>query len=207
MPISSKPLRILIADDHALVRVGLSSVLALEDDIEIVAEACDGLEAVALNRQFRPDVALFDVRMPKMDGIEAARRVCAEFPDAIILMLSTAELDDEVAQAEKAGARGFITKNADANILATAIRRAAKGELQFSVGGQKRRSEKRHLGTRELEVLAGMSKGRSNKEIAAELYLSEHTVKTYVKGVLSKLGAADRAAAVAVAFERGILKI
>lgn len=207
MPPSSKPLRILIADDHALVRVGLSSVLALEGDIEIVAEACDGLEAVSLSRQFQPDVALFDVRMPKMDGIEAVRRVCAEFPEAIILMLSTAELDDEVAQAEEAGARGFITKNADAHSLVTAIRRAAKGEMLFSVGRQMRRNEIRHLGPRELEVLVGMSKGRSNKEIATTLHLSEHTVKTYVKGVLSKLGAADRAGAVAVAFERGILKI
>jgi two-component system, NarL family, response regulator len=207
MPPSSKPLRILIADDHALVRVGLSSVLALENGIEIVAEASDGLEAVALYHQFRPDVALFDVRMPKMDGIEAVRRVCAEFPKAIILMLSTAELDEEVAQASEAGARGFITKNEDVPVVAAAIRRAAGGELIFSTEVMKRLSANRQLGPRELEVLAGMSKGRSNKEIAIALHLSEHTVKTYVKGVLSKLGAADRAGAVAVAFARGILKI
>lgn len=187
--------------------MGLASVLALESDVEIVAEASDGLEAVALYHQFRPDVALFDVRMPKMDGIEAVRVVCEEFPEAVVLMLSTAELDEEVAQAAAAGARGFITKNEDPPILAAAIRRAAEGELQFSSGALRCLNDNRPLGPRELEVLAGMSKGLSNKEIAATLNISEHTVKTYVKGVLSKLGAPDRAGAVAVAFERGILKV
>ena len=204
---SRKPLRILIADDHAVVRVGLSSVLALEGDIEVVGEASNGAEAVALFKAHGPDAALFDVRMPGMDGIEAVRAVCADFPDACILMLSTAELDEEVAQAVAAGARGFINKTRDVSELAEAIRGAVRGELQFSAGVLERLAERTHLAPREVEVLNGMARGLSNKEIASTLHLSTHTVKTYAKGVLAKLGTPDRAGAVAAGFERGLLKV
>ena len=200
-------LRILIADDHAVVRVGLMSVLSLEPDIEVVAEASTGEEAVLLFRKHRPDAALFDVRMPGMGGIEALRQVCSEFPEACIVMLSTAELDQEVADAEKAGARGYITKTSDTVSLASVIRSAVSGESQFSSGLRKRLNERVQLAPRELEVLAGMARGLSNKEIAAKLFLSTHTVKTYVKGVLLKLDMPDRAGAVTEGFKRGILKM
>ena len=206
-PTPTPKLRILIADDHAVVRVGITSVLSLEADIEIVAEAATGEEAVALFKKHRPDAALFDVRMPGMGGIEAVRQVRAEFPSACIVMLSTAELDEEVAAAEKAGARGYITKTNDSISLAEVIRNALRGELQFSASVRQRLNERTQLAPRELEVLAGMAAGLSNKEIASQLCLSTHTVKTYVKGVLEKLGTPDRAGAVTEGFKRGILKV
>lgn len=200
-------IRLLIADDHAVVRVGLASVLALEPDIEIVGEAANGEDAVRLFREVKPDVALFDVRMPGKDGIAALREVCAEWPDACVLMLSTLELDHEVAQAAAAGARGYINKASDTAQLAAALRDALDGKPQFSPGALDRLARGTELAPRELEVLAGMARGLSNKEIAAELHLSTHTVKTYVKGVLAKLDSPDRAGAVAAGFERGILKV
>lgn len=203
----SKKLRLLIADDHAVVRVGLASVLALEHDIEIVGEAADGDEAIRLFRETKPDLALFDVRMPGKDGITALREVCAEWPDACVIMLSTLELDHEVAQAAASGASGYINKAADTAHLAEALRGALAGKPQFSPGALDRLARGTELAPRELEVLAGMARGLSNKEIAAELHLSTHTVKTYVKGVLAKLDSPDRARAVAAGYERGILKV
>ncbi len=206
-PTPPQKIRILIADDHAVVRVGITSVLSLEVDIEIVAEAATGEEAVALFKIHQPDAALFDVRMPGMGGIEAVRQVRAEFPAACIVMLSTAELDEEVAAAEKAGARGYINKTSDSVSLAQVIRNALCGQLQFSASILQRLNERAQLAPRELQVLAGMSAGLSNKEIASKLYLSTHTVKTYVKGVLEKLGTPDRAGAVTEGYKRGILKV
>lgn len=200
-------LHVLVADDHAVVRVGLASVLALEPDFTVVAEAASGEEAVQLFRQHRPDVALFDVRMPGMDGIAALREVCREFPEACVVMLSTLELDSEVAQAAAAGARGYINKTSDTAALAAALRNAVQGIHQFSARALERLARHTELAPRELEVLTRMARGLSNKEIAAELHLSPHTVKTYVKGVLGKLGTADRAGAVAAGFGQGILKV
>ncbi len=197
----------MIADDHAVVRVGLSSVLALEGDIEVVGEASSGAEAVQRFRELMPDIALFDVRMPGMDGIAALRAVCTEFPEACVIMLSTLELDHEVAQAAAAGARGYVNKASDTAHLAATLRGALAGKPQFSPGALDRLARGTVLAPRELEVLSGMARGLSNKEIAGELHLSTHTVKTYVKGVLAKLDSPDRARAVAAGFERGILKI
>lgn len=203
----AKKIRLLIADDHAVVRVGLASVLALENDIEIVGEAATGEEAVCQFRALRPDVALFDVRMPGKDGIVALREICAEFPDACVVMLSTLELDHEVAQAAAAGARGYVNKASDTTAMVSALRGAFAGRPQFSAGALERLAQGMALAPRELEVLAGMARGLSNKEIAAELHLSTHTVKTYVKSVLEKLHSPDRAGAVARGFEQGILKL
>jgi two-component system NarL family response regulator len=204
---ASPKIRLLIADDHAVVRVGLASVLALENDIEIVGEAASGDEAVRLYRVHRPDIALLDVRMPGKDGIAALREICAEFPEACVVMLSTQELDHEVAQAASAGAQGYINKANDTAKLAAVLRGAVHGRPQFSPGALERLARQTDLAPREFEVLSGMARGLSNKEIAAELNLSTHTVKTYVKGVLSKLDSPDRARAVAVGFAKGILKI
>jgi two-component system, NarL family, response regulator len=152
-------------------------------------------------------VALFDVRMPGMGGIEALRAVRCEFPDARVLMISTYELDEEVAQAQEAGAVGFLVKSHDAKGLADAIRGARNGIPQFSRSVQMRLAHRIPLAPREAEVLGGMAKGLSNKEIAAQLHLSPHTVKTYVKGVLAKLEVADRAGAVAAGYECGLLQV
>lgn len=203
----SPRIRLLIADDHAVVRVGLASVLALEPDVEIVGEAACGQEAVRLFRALRPEVALLDVRMPGTDGIAALREICTEFPDACVVMLSTLELDHEVAQAAAAGARGYVNKASETARLAAALRGAVAGRPQFSPHALDRLARGTELAPRELEVLAGMARGLSNKEIAAELHLSTHTVKTYVKGVLAKLDSPDRARAVATGYERGILKV
>jgi len=202
-----KKIRLLIADDHVVVRVGLASVLALEPDVEIVDEASNGEEAVRLFRRHRPDVAIFDVRMPVMNGIDALRQVCAEFPDACVIMLSTAELDSEVAQCAAAGARGFMGKASDIANLAAVLRAAVEGKPHFARGVLDRLSRHVELAPREFEVLKGMARGLSNKEIAHELNLSTHTIKTYVKGVLNKLDSPDRARAVAAGFEKGILKV
>ncbi len=204
---ATQRIRLLIADDHAVVRVGLASVLALEPDIEIVGEAASGEEAVRQYRTLKPDVALLDVRMPGRDGIAALREICAEFPEACVVMLSTLELDHEVAQAAAAGARGYVNKASPTAQLAAALRAAFAGRPQFSPHALDRLARGTELAPRELEVLSGMARGLSNKEIAAGLHLSTHTVKTYVKSVLAKLDSPDRARAVATGFERGILKV
>ena len=207
---SHPPIRLLLADDHAVVRMGLAAMLSVEGDFEIVAEAEDGEEAVILYRQHRPDVALFDVRMPGIGGVEALRRVHAEFPEARILMLSTAELEEDVAHSAEAGAGGYALKTLSRTELVAAIRRVSQGERYFSPEMDRRLAERTHgrqLSPREHEVLELMRRGLSNKDISVALGISEHTVKTHVKAILEKLHAADRAEAVAAAFERGVLTL
>jgi len=204
---NAPPTRLLIADDHVVVRMGIVSMLAIEDDLEIVAEACDGEQAVALYHERRPDVVLLDVRMSGLGGIEALRRIRASDPEAIVLMLSTSELETEVALASEAGAVGYILKTEGQEALVAAIRSAARGEHLFSPAVALRIAECRKLSKRELDVLTGMSRGLANKEIAIELGISEHTVKSYVKTLLKKLDATDRAGAVSCGFTHGWLKV
>lgn len=207
MPSRIRRLRLLIADDHVVVRLGLVSMLSLEENFKIVAEAEHGEQAVAAYREHQPDVALFDVRMPGVDGLEALRRVRAEFPRACVLMLSTSELEDELAHAADAGAMGYLPKTSSQEELVEAIRGAARGEAQFTATMRRRLAERSELTPRELEVLRGLGRGLANKEIADLLQISEHTVKTYVKTILAKLHVADRTGAVAAGFERGFLKL
>lgn len=202
-----KPTSILIADDHAVVRVGLTSMLSIEDDLKVVAEAADGAQAVELFRRHRPDVVLLDVRMAGCGGIEALRMIRAENPEARVLMLSSSELEEEVAQSIEAGAAGFILKTEGQDVLVAAIRAVARGERHFSPGVLRRLEERQKLSSRELQVLEGMSAGLGNKEIAARLRISEHTVKTYVKTILDKLQASDRTGAVSQGYARGLLKV
>ena len=202
-----KPTSLLIADDHVVVRVGLTSMLSIEDDLKVVAEASDGAQAVELFRRHRPDVALLDVRMAGCGGIEALRIIRAENPAARALMLSTSELDEEVAQAIEAGAAGFILKTEGQDVLVAAIRAVARGERRFSPGVLRRLEERQKLSGRELQVLEGMSAGLCNKEIAVRLTISEHTVKTYVKTILDKLEVPDRTGAVSQGYARGLLKV
>ena len=214
-------IRVLIADDQALVRAGFRMILDAEDDLEIVGEASDGLEAVALSRELEPDVVLMDIRMPELDGIEATRRVlAANGGDAIrVLMLTTFDLNEYVYDALRAGASGFLLKDVPPEQLADGIRVVAGGDAllapsitrrliqEFAQAGPPSGPPPKgldELTARELEVFKLVARGLSNAEIAAELIVSETTVKTHVARMLMKLGLRDRVQAVVLAYESGI---
>jgi DNA-binding NarL/FixJ family response regulator len=217
------PIRVLIADDQALVRAGFRMILDAEDDLEIVGEAADGAEAVAQAAELRPDVVLMDIRMPELDGIEATRRVLDAGADGErptrVLMLTTFDLNEYVYDALRAGASGFLLKDVPPEDLAAGIRVVARGEALLAPAITRRLIEEfsraapatppRHPGIdelteRELEVFKVMARGLSNAEIARELVVSETTVKTHVARVLMKLGVRDRVQAVVVAYESGV---
>ncbi len=217
------PLRVLIADDQALVSAGFRLILEAEDDIEVVAEAHDGHSAVRLARELRPDVVLMDIRMPGLDGLEAARRVLADASDGAIhvLMLTTFDLNEYVYEALCIGASGFLLKDVPAEHLAAGIRTVARGEALLAPSITRRLIEEftqpqpaapeppagfEELTPREIEVFKLMAQGLSNAEIADRLVLSETTVKTHVARVLMKLGLRDRIQAVVLAYECGIAR-
>jgi DNA-binding NarL/FixJ family response regulator len=211
--------RIVVADDQELVRAGFSMILDAQADIEVVAEAGDGAEAVAAVREHRPDVLLLDIRMPTVDGIEAAGIVCAE-TDCRVLMLTTFDLDDYVYDALRAGASGFLLKDVRRDDLVHAVRVVAAGESLLAPSVTRKliaeftsravtRSEPPSerlavLTVREQETLQMIARGLSNAEIAVAMVLSEHTVKTHVSNVLTKLGLRDRVQAVIAAYETGL---
>ncbi len=210
--------RVVIADDQQLVRTGLRMILSAEDEITVVGEAGDGAEAVEVCRRERPDVVLMDVRMPGVDGIDATRMLTVEADAPRVLVLTTFDLDDVVYDALRAGASGFLLKDAPEERLVTAIRVVAEGGSLFAPSVTRRlieefaRSGARHpagaldvLTDRETEVLRQVARGLSNAEIAAELYVSENTVKTHVARVLMKLGLRDRVQAVVLAYESGLV--
>ena len=216
-------LRVLIADDQALVSAGFRLILEAEEDIEVVAEAHDGHRAVRLARELRPDVVLMDIRMPGLDGLEAARRVLADAPDGgvHVLMLTTFDLNEYVYEALRIGASGFLLKDVPAEHLAAGIRTVARGEALLAPSITRRLIEEftqpqpaapqpppgfDELTPRELEVFRLMAQGLSNPEIAEQLVLSETTVKTHVARVLMKLNLRDRIQAVVLAYESGIVQ-
>ncbi|MEV5888494.1 response regulator transcription factor [Nonomuraea fuscirosea] len=212
-------LRVVVADDQELVRGGFSMILDAQPDIEVVAEAGDGAQAVAAVREHRPDLLLLDIRMPVMDGIEAARIVCAD-GGCRVLMLTTFDLDDYVYDALRAGAAGFLLKDVRRDDLVHAVRVVAAGESLLAPSVTTRLiadftsraprpavppSERLAVLTgRERETLRMIARGLSNAEIAREMVVSEHTVKTHVSNVLTKLGLRDRVQAVIVAYETGL---
>ncbi|HEX2853226.1 MAG TPA: response regulator transcription factor [Opitutaceae bacterium] len=203
------PIRIMLVDDHILMRMGLASATNNEADMRVVAEAEDGLEAIEAYRQHQPDVVILDLRMPRRNGIETIAVLRREFSSARVLVLSNYSSGEEVAAALQAGARGYASKDMPLDTLLDAIRRVHEGE-QFIPPEIARRLAGRmlsQLSARELEVLALIAKGKSNKEVAAALHLVEGTVKVHVTNILSKLGVADRTQAILAAVKRGILQL
>jgi DNA-binding NarL/FixJ family response regulator len=213
-------IRIMLVDDQEMVRVGFRMILQAEADLTIVAEAGDGATAVDLVGAARPDVVLMDVRMPKMDGIEACRLVRDRHPDVRVMMLTTFDLHDYVHAALRAGASGFMLKDAPAEQLVDAIRIIARGDALLApsvtqalideIARQPVSDPTAYPGLetltgRELDVIRLMAKGRSNAEIATELYLGEATIKTHVGRILAKLAARDRVQAVVIAYESGLV--
>jgi DNA-binding NarL/FixJ family response regulator len=202
---------IVVADDHPIVRSGIVALLAAEPDLEVVAEASDGREAVAASLEHRPSVVLTDLRMPNLDGVGAIDAIRAEWPDAAIVVLTTYDTDEAIVRAIEAGAAGYLLKDAPSDDLVDAVRRAAAGETVLAPPVARRLVERVRdpqagaLSLREIEVLRGVASGNTNAAIAAELHISQATVKTHLLHIYDKLGVSDRAAAVAVAYENGVL--
>jgi DNA-binding NarL/FixJ family response regulator len=210
-------IRVLVADDQSMVRAGFRMLLSGENDIEVVAEASNGLEAVAQAARFHPSVVLMDIRMPQLDGLEATRRILATDDNARILILTTFDLDEYVYEALRSGASGFVLKDDPPEQLIAAIRVVAAGEALLSPAITKRvikqfarmpRPEPPRqldeLTERELEVFRLIARGLSNAEIARELYISDTTVKTHITHILMKLNLRDRVQAVVLAHETGL---
>ncbi len=203
-------LRIMLVDDHYLVRMGLASIIALEPDMTVCAEASTGEQARALYRSHRPDVTLMDVRLPGMSGSEAAQAIRTEFPDARIVMISTYVCDEEIYGALQAGAMAYLVKSVQRDELTRAIRKAALGQKHIPAEVAARladRVTRSQLSMRELEVLRLLVAGRRNREIAGTLDITEGTVKLHVSSILGKLGASDRTEAVTRALQRGIVQL
>lgn len=206
-------IRILLVDDHPVVRAGLSGLLASQPDFEVVGEASHGLEALALLNTLKPDVVLMDLRMPLLDGVGAIRQIRARGTKPQVLVLTTYDTDSEIVRAVEAGATGYLLKDVPREELFRAVRLCARGEAVLSppiaarMLRRMRGSAEENLSMRELEVLALVAKGFSNKEIARKLKISEATVKTHLLHAFSKLGVDDRTAAVTVALEKGILRL
>jgi len=207
---TENPIRILITDDHFLVRVGLATVINTQPDMSVVAQAGDGRQAVEMFRHHRPDVTLMDLRMPEMNGIEAIQAICKEFPDSRIIVLTTYDGDEDIYRALQAGARSYILKDMVGDELIEAIRVVHSGQRRIPPEIAARLAERMprsDLTPRELEVLKLIVKGKSNKEIASELFVTEGTVKVHVNNLLGKLGVSDRTQAATVAIQRGIVHL
>ncbi|MFC6088337.1 response regulator [Saccharothrix lopnurensis] len=213
-------IRVVLADDQALVRAGFRLLLDTEDGFEVVGEAGDGAEAVRLAREYRPDVVVMDVRMPGTDGLAATRRVCAELPGVRVLVLTTFDVDEYVFEALRAGASGFLLKDTEPVELLRALRVVAAGEAllapsvtrrlieEFARRPEHRRPDPRalrELTAREREVLVLVAAGLANDEIAGQLVISPATARTHVSRVMTKLAARDRAQLVVLAYESGLV--
>ena len=218
---AAPPVRLVIADDHHLVRSGLRGMLDVHDDLEVVGEAADGAAVLDVAAELRPDVVVMDIRMPRLDGIEATRRLRQREGSPHVLVLTTFDLDEYVYEALRAGAGGFMLKDAPPSQLAEAVRTVAAGDSLLAPAVTRRLVERyvkrptpnadqraglERLTDREREVLLLVAKGHSNAEVAGILYLSEATVKTHVTRMLTKLGLRDRVQAVVLAYETGLVE-
>lgn len=212
-------IKVAIVDDDALIRQGLRMIIEQADGLEVVATAQDGQEALRLTKAYRPDVMLMDVRMPSLDGIEATRRIVLSEDAPRVIILTTFELDEYVFEALRAGASGFLLKRTEPEQLIDAIRVVARGDALLSPSVTRRLIEEftrnrppdnpellRGLTDREREVLALIARGLTNQELGEQLFIADNTVKTHVKRILSKLGARDRAQAIVMAYESGLVR-
>jgi two-component system NarL family response regulator len=206
----TQSIKIMIVDDHPVVREGLSRIIVSESGMEVIAEAGTGAEAITQYRKLRPDIVLLDMRMPEMTGIQTIEAIRKEFTNARIIVLSTYDLEEDIYQSLQAGARGYILKDSPRNELLASIRRVHAGDRVIPPNIATRLAERiggNELTAREFEVLKLIVKGKSNKQIGDDLGISEGTVKSHVNNILDKLGVTDRTQAVSVALKRGIVHL
>lgn len=206
----STPIRIILADDHPSLRDGLASILTSQPDLSVVAEAGTGREAVAQFKQHKPDVLIVDLRMPEGDGIQTIKELVAHDPTAIILVLTTYDNEEDIFSALESGARGYILKDTTREEIIEAVRQVHAGNRYLPSAVAARLADRMirpSLTPRELDVLRLVSRGRTNKEMAVAMFISEETVKSHMKGLFQKLGVHDRAEAVGIALQRGLLRL
>jgi two-component system NarL family response regulator len=210
-PSPTNVIRVLIADDHPIVREGLGAILGTQKDIKVVAEAADGEEACLLYDKHSPDVVFLDLRMPKKDGLQVVTElVSSRRPKPRIIVMTTYETEEDVRRALRAGAKGYLLKGAQPEQIVETVRRVAAGESLVSAKIARTLTESLahpELSSRELQVLRHMAAGESNKEIGQRLNITEHTVKAHVQSILGKLDAAGRTEAIAVAVKRGLIQL
>ncbi len=209
----TRSIRLLIVDDHPVVRAGLVGMLAAQPDFEIVGEAADGAEALVKCMELQPDVVLMDLRMPRMDGVTAIEHIRRQWPDIHVLVLTTYDTDADILRAIEAGATGYLLKDAPREELYRAIRAAARGQAVLAppvaakLMEQMRYPGEERISARELEILTLVAQGKSNKEIARHLHISQATVKSHLLNIYGKLGVSDRTAAVTEALKRGLIRL
>ncbi|HZU09431.1 MAG TPA: response regulator transcription factor [Pseudacidobacterium sp.] len=206
----TEAIRIMVVDDHHIVRQGLVALIRTVPGMLVVAEAADGEQAIELYRKHKPDVTLMDLRLPKKSGVEAITFIREEFPTARIIVLTTFDGDEDIYRALQAGAKGYLLKGMDTDELTDAIRTVYAGKSRIPAVVAERLAGRMggpSLTARELEVLKRIVSGRSNKEIAGDLFISEATVKTHINSILSKLGVNDRTQAATTALQRGIVHL
>jgi len=203
-------IRVLIADDHVTVTAGLASIIGMQPDMMVIAECADGREAVELWRRHRPDITLLDLRMPVLDGVSAIEEIHKEDASARVIVLTTYDTDNDIYRAIKAGARGYVLKDARREELLDAIRRVSRGETsipQSLVNKLAAGMSSEMLTGRELDVLTLLAKGKTNKEIGVNLYISETTVKAHLRNIFTKLNVLSRTEAIAAASRRGLVQL
>jgi DNA-binding NarL/FixJ family response regulator len=208
--LATVPIRVLLADDHAIVRSGVAQILNEQPDIRVIAQAEDGESAVALYRQERPDVALLDIRMPKLEGPQVVQQIRQEFPEAVLVVLTTFDTDDDIDRALLAGAKGYLLKDVVPGDLVACVRTVHDGGTWVSAMVASKlvsRMTRVQITPQEMRVLRQVAEGKSNREIGETLFISEATVKIHLSHLFEKLGASSRTDAVAKAVERGLIRM